>query len=83
MAFKTKTPDVRKEVDENHDEGITFTNRGVRQILRQKWQRPQENNDFKINDDRYYYCEKPAHLKQNCYQQRRRNNQRNEDPKTL
>lgn len=33
--------DIRKEVDENQDEGMTLINRGVRHMLRQTKQKPQ------------------------------------------
>lgn len=65
---------------------MTLRTRGVRQILRQRRQRPQQdckNNNFKRNDNRYYYCGEPGHIKQNFPTRRKRNNRRIEDQKIL
>uniref|UniRef100_M1E0R9 CCHC-type domain-containing protein n=1 Tax=Solanum tuberosum TaxID=4113 RepID=M1E0R9_SOLTU len=86
VAFTAERTEIEEEADENQDEGMALINQGVRQILRQRRQRPQQdlkNNDFKRNDDRCYYCGKPIYIKQNCPERRRRKNQRNEDPKSL
>lgn len=65
VAFTAETTYIGKEVDENQSEGITFINKGVKQMVRQRRRRPQQefnNNEFKINDDRYYYCRKSGHI---------------------
>ncbi|KAH0679865.1 hypothetical protein KY284_020950 [Solanum tuberosum] len=65
---------------------MALINKGVKQMLRQRRQRPQQefnNNEFKRNDDRCYYCGKLGHIKQNCQERKRRNNRRNDDPKNV
>ena len=45
-----ETSDIEEEVDEYQSEGTTLINRGVKQMLRQIRQRPQQefnNNEFK------------------------------------
>lgn len=77
VAFTAETPAVNEQANENQDKGIAVITRGVRKILKQRRQRPQQefkSNDFKRNDDRCYYCEELRHIKQNCPKRRRRNN---------
>jgi len=81
VAFTTEISEVGEEGDEYQDGGMTLINRGVKQMRRQRPQQDFKNNER--NDDRCYYCGKPGHFKQNCPEQRRRNNRRNEDPKNL
>ncbi|KAH0755142.1 hypothetical protein KY290_025412 [Solanum tuberosum] len=85
VAFTAETSEIGEKADENQDEGIALINRGVRQMLIQRRQRPQQefkSNNFKRNNDRCYYYGKPGHIKKNC-PERRINNRRNEDPKSL
>ena len=54
MAFKAETSDIGEEVNEYRSKGMTLINRGVKQMLRQRRQSPQQefnNNEFKRNDD--------------------------------
>lgn len=41
MAFTAETSEIEENVGENQDEGMALINRGVRQMLRQRRQRPQ------------------------------------------
>ena len=68
MAFTAETNDIGEKVDEYQSEGMTLINKGIKQMLRQRSRIPQQefnNNKFKRNDDRCYYCWKSGHIKQN------------------
>ncbi|KAH0646552.1 hypothetical protein KY284_034436 [Solanum tuberosum] len=86
VAFNVEVYEVEEEVDEASSEGMAFITRGVRQMLRQRKQRPQQesrNNSYSRNDDRCYHCGKPGHIRQNCPEIKRKNYRRNDNPKSL
>ena len=61
-----ETSDIGEEVNEYQSKGMTLINRGVKQMLRERRQSPQKefnNNEFKRNNDHYYYCGKQGHIK--------------------
>lgn len=65
-AFTTGTLEIEEEIDESQSEGMILINCGVRQMLRQRRQRPQQdfkNNEYSRNDDRCYCCGKPGHIR--------------------
>lgn len=60
---------------------MSLINCGVRQILKQRQQRPQgfKNNKFTRNNDRCYYYGKLGRMKQNYPELRRRSSRKNKN----
>ena len=46
VAFTVETSDIGDEVDEYQSEGMTLINRGVKQLLRKRRQRRQQEFNF-------------------------------------
>ena len=86
VAFTTEASKIGEEIDENQDEIMALINRGVRQMLWQRRQRPQQdfkNNDIKMNENCCYYYEKPGYIKLKCPEQKRGNNHINKYSKSF